>query len=229
MTKPLANARGSVAALLCIGLLAGCEPWGKPAAPQKEIAEDFQTLFRENCSGCHGEDGRGGPGRIVNDGLYLALIPKASLRKVIEQGRKGTAMPAWARSEGGPLTEEQISVLVDGIEKTWAKKVNLGGAALPAYEEGAVTGDVIGGNKLFLRDCFACHAKGGMAGPLTEPAYLALTTKQNLRTSIIVGRPDLGMPDYRVLSHGRPLSEQDIADLVTYLASIGKMEEAASK
>ena len=229
MTKPLANARGSVAALLCIGLLAGCEPWGKPAAPQKEIAEDFQTLFRENCSGCHGEDGRGGPGRILNDGLYLALIPKASLRKVIEQGRKGTAMPAWARSEGGPLTEEQISVLVDGMEKTWAKKVNLRGATLPAYEEGDVKGDVIHGNKLFLRTCFACHAKGGVAGPLTEPAYLALTKKQNLRTSIVVGRPDLGMPDYRVLNRGRPLSEQDIADLVTYLASIGKREEAASK
>jgi hypothetical protein len=34
----------------------------------------------------------------------------------------------------------------------------------------------------------------------------------------VVGRPDLGMPDYRVLNLGRPLSEQDIADLVTYLA-----------
>jgi hypothetical protein len=33
-----------------------------------------------------------------------------------------------------------------------------------------------------------------------------------------VGRPDLGMPDYRMLNLGHPLSEQDIADLVTYLA-----------
>jgi mono/diheme cytochrome c family protein len=220
---------GLLVVLVCVVLLAGCEPWGKPAAPQKEIAEDFQTLFRENCSGCHGEDGRGGPGRILNDGLYLAFIPKASLRKVIEQGRKGTAMPAWARSEGGPLTDEQISILVDGMEKTWAKKVNLRGAALPAYEEGVVKGDVIRGNKLFLRTCFACHAKGGVAGPLKDPAYLALTTKQNLRTSIVVGRPDLGMPDYRVLNRGRPLSEQDIADLVTYIGSLGQMGDTASK
>jgi mono/diheme cytochrome c family protein len=207
--------------LLLSLLLAGCEPWGKPAAPQKEVA-DFQALFRENCSGCHGEDGRGGPGRILNDSLYLAFIPKESLRSIIEHGRKGTAMPAWARSEGGPMTPEQISALVDGMERNWAKPINLRGATLPPYEAGAVAGDQTRGKKLFLRDCFACHAKGGMAGPLTDPAYLALTTKQNLWTSIVVGRPDLGMPDFRVLNLGHALSEQDIADLVTYLGEASK-------
>jgi cytochrome c oxidase cbb3-type subunit III len=204
--------------------LTACEPWGKPAAPQKEVAVDFETLFRDNCSGCHGAEGRGGPGRILNDGLYLAFIPKESLRSVIEHGRAGTAMPAWARDEGGPLTPEEISLLVDGMERNWAKGAKLRGATLPAYEGGTAAGDAARGKKLFLRGCFACHAKGGLAGPLNDPAYLALTTRQNLRTSIVVGRPDLGMPDYRVLNLGRPLSEQDIADLVTYLAG-----EAVSK
>jgi cytochrome c oxidase cbb3-type subunit III len=213
-----------LAAVLLLPLwLTACEPWGKPVAPQKEIA-DFQTLFRDSCSGCHGAEGRRGPGRILNDGLYLAFIPKENLRNVIEHGREGTAMPAWARADGGPLTPEQISLLVDGMEHNWAKAANLRGATLPAYEAGAAQGDAMRGKKLFLRDCFACHAKGGLAGPLTDPAYLALTTRQNLRTSIVVGRPDLGMPDYRMLNLGRPLSEQDIADLVTYLAG-----EAVSK
>jgi len=217
--------RGTQLAVACLLSLwlAACEPWGKPAAPQKGAA-DFQTLFRDSCSGCHGAEGRGGPGRILNDGLYLAFIPKENLRNVIEHGRAGTAMPAWARADGGPLIPEQISLLVDGMERNWAKAVNLHGATLPAYEAGAVAGDAMRGKKLFLRDCFACHAKGGLAGPLTDPAYLALTTRQNLRTSIVVGRPDLGMPDYRTLNLGRPLSEQDIADLVTYLAG-----EAVSK
>jgi mono/diheme cytochrome c family protein len=210
MRKPLA-------VLLLSLLLVGCEPWGKPAAPQKEVA-DFQTLFRDNCSGCHGAEGRGGAGRILNDGLYLAFIPKESLRNVIEHGRAGTAMPAWGRADGGPLTPEQISLLVDGMERNWAKAFNLRGVTLPAYEAAGAVGDSARGKKLFLRDCFACHAKGGLAGPLNDPAYLSLTTRQNLRTSIVVGRPDLGMPDYRVLNLGRPLSEQDIADLVTYLA-----------
>jgi cytochrome c oxidase cbb3-type subunit III len=210
MRKPLA-------VLLLSLLLVGCEPWGKPAAPQKEVA-DFQTLFRDNCSGCHGAEGRGGPGRILNDGLYLAFIPKENLRSVIEHGRAGTAMPAWARADGGPLTPEQISLLVDGMERNWAKASNLRGATMPVYEAAGAMGDAARGKKLFLRDCFACHAKGGLAGPLSDPAYLSLTTRQNLRTSIVVGRPDLGMPDYRVLNLGRLLSEQDIADLVTYLA-----------
>lgn len=208
--------RAYVAAALLLPWLTACEPWGKPPPPQKDVA-DFQTLFRDSCSGCHGAEGRGGPGRILNDGLYLAFIPKENLRNVIEHGRPGTAMPAWARADGGPLEPEQISLLVDGIERNWAKPVNLHGATLPAYEA-AATGDATRGKKLFLKDCFACHAKGGLAGPLTEPAYLALTTRQNLRTSIVVGRPDLGMPDYRMLNLGRPLSEQDIADLVAYLA-----------
>jgi cytochrome c oxidase cbb3-type subunit III len=210
MRKPLA-------VLLLSLLLVGCEPWGKPAAPQKEVS-DFQTLFRDNCSGCHGAEGRGGPGRILNDGLYLAFIPKETLRSVIEHGRAGTAMPAWARADGGPLTPEQISLLVDGMERNWAKASNLRGATMPVYEAAGAMGDAARGKKLFLRDCFACHAKGGLAGPLSDPAYLSLTTRQNLRTSIVVGRPDLGMPDYRVLNLGRLLSEQDIADLVTYLA-----------
>lgn len=216
------------AVLLLSAWLAGCEPWGKPAPPQKEVA-DFQTLFRDNCSGCHGTEGREGPGRILNDGLYLAFIPKASLRVVIEHGRPGTAMPAWARSDGGPLTPEQISALVDGMERNWAKPASLHGASMPAYEEAGTTGDAARGKKLFLRDCYACHAKGGLAGPLTDAAYLSLTTRQNLRTSIVVGRPDLGMPDYRVLNLGRPLSEQDVADLVEYLASVGKMGDRVSK
>lgn len=202
------------AACLLAFCMAGCEPWGKPAAPEK-AAVDFHTLFRENCSGCHGVEGRGGPGRILNDPLYLAFIPKENLRQVIEKGRPGTAMPGWARSEGGPLTPEEIATLVEGIEQNWAKPVK-SNTPIPAYESTAA-GDTTRGKKLFLRTCFACHAKGGLAGPITDPSYLALTTKQNLRTSIVVGRPDLGMPDYRILNAGRPLSDQDIADLVAYL------------
>jgi mono/diheme cytochrome c family protein len=128
-------------------------------------------------------------------------------------------MPPWALSQGGPLTGEQVAALVNGIEENWAKPVSLHGAA-PSYAGEGQTGDEARGKKLFLRDCFACHAKGAIVGPVTDPNYLTLVSDQNLRTSIIVGRPDLGMPDYRVLNLGRALGDQDIADLVTYLASL---------
>lgn len=215
---------GFLYALAGIGMLVvltGCEPPGKPKleATPAEIT-DFKTLFSENCSGCHGINGRYGAGRPLNDPLYLAIIPKDTLRNVIEYGRKGTAMPAWARSQGGPLYPKQITALVDGIEQNWAKPVNLHGVAVPAYSAGNATGDSTRGKKLFLRDCFMCHGKGAPIGSVTDPAVLALASDQYLRTSILFGRLDFGMPNFRNLNLGRALSDQDVTDLVAYLSSM---------
>lgn len=201
--------------------LAACEPPGKPTHEELPAAQvtDFNTLFRENCSGCHGPNGEKGPGRILNDAVYLAVVPRDALEQVIEYGRPGTAMPPWAQSQGGPLTAQQVQAVVNGIEG-WKKPVAFPpGAALPSYAE-MNTGDPVHGKRLFGRGCFACHGPGAHVGPVTDPSYLSLTTNQNLRTSIIVGRMDLGMPDYRFLNAGHPLSDQDVSDLVAYLASL---------
>jgi hypothetical protein len=48
---------------------------------------------------------------------------------------------------------------------------------------------------------------------------LSLVSDQLLRTAIIQGRADLGMPDYQMLNAGRALADQDITDLVAFLAS----------
>ena len=50
-----------------------------------------------------------------------------------------------------------------------------------------------------------------------------------LRTSIIVGRPDLGMPDYRHLKLGKALTDQDITDLVAFLASKRPVNSAVAQ
>jgi len=181
---------------------------------------DFTTLFGENCSGCHGIDGRNGPGRPLNNALYLALIPKETLQHTIENGVPGTAMPAWARSQGGPLYPNQVVALVNGMEQNWGKGANLNGATLPSYSAGNQTGDANHGKRLFVRDCFMCHGTGAKVGPVSDPSFLALVSNQGLRTSIIVGRPDLGMPDWRHLNLGRAMSDQDISDVVAYLVSL---------
>jgi len=207
----------SVLLLLCV---AGCEPPGKPGAGEvsAEDVMDFPTLYATNCQGCHGVDGKNGAARILNDPLYLTVIPKDQLQETIEMGRPGTAMPAWAQSQGGPLTPKQVTALVNGIEQNWAKPVNFHGAAVPSYSGEGVNGNADNGRKLFGRDCFMCHGPGARIGSVTDASFLSLVTDQALRTSIIVGRPDFGMPDYRVLGLGHALSDQDISDLVAYLA-----------
>ncbi len=200
---------------------AACQPWGKPEERpvSPENITDFQTLYTENCSGCHGLNGKNGPGRPLNNSLYLAIIPKETLQQTIENGRPGTAMPAWGRAQGGPLYPKQVTALVNGIERNWAKPVNVSGVSLPAYSAEGRSGDPGRGKKLFVRDCFMCHGQVAI-GPVTNPTFLTLVTNQVLRTSIIVGRADLGMPDFRTLNMGHALSDQDITDLVAYLASL---------
>lgn len=200
-------------------MLAACEPPGRPqfVAEQAETT-DFKVLFNTNCAACHGMDGRDGPGRVLNDALYLAVIPRETLKQVLIHGRPGTAMPAWAKSEGGPLTMRQIDTLVDGIEKNWAKPDQFSDTKMPPYAAND-QGNSDLGRKLFLRNCFMCHGPGAKIGPVADPTYLSLVSDQMLRTSIIVGRPDLGMPDYRNLKLGKALTDQDITDLVAFLVS----------
>ena len=213
--------RASACAVILLAATA-CDPPGKPkpVPPSSQDITDFAVLYGENCAGCHGANGRNGPGRILNDPLYLAVIPRDELQKIIENGRPGTAMPAWARSQGGPLTDQQIAALVNGIESRWAKPAQFQNAALPSYSAANEQGDITRGKKLFLHDCFMCHGPGAKIGPVTNPSYLELSSDQLLRTSIIVGRPDLGMPDYRTLNMGHALSSQDVSDLIAYLASM---------
>ncbi len=213
-------------ASLLILLTMGCDPPGKPGpeTANKEESTNFAELYGNNCAGCHSASGKSGPARPLNNALYLSIIPKDTLRNVIYYGRPGNGMPAWARSQGGPLTDKQVDALVDGMEKNWstAGKIspqNAAAATLPSYAASG-EGDPVHGKKLFGRACFMCHGTGAKAGPVTDSTYLALASNQLLRTSILEGWPELGMPNYRTLNLGHALSDQDTTDIVAYLSSL---------
>lgn len=218
----LASGLATAGALSVCLLLAACTPPGKPSPNEAQNENrrditDFEILFQSNCSGCHGNYGRSGAARPLNDPLYLAVVPKQTLHDVVEYGRNGTSMPAWAISQGGPLTEKQVNILVDGIYKNWSNPQQFGGQKLPAYT--ADLGNAANGKKLFARDCFMCHAKGGAVGVIADPTYTSLASNQYIRGMVITGRSDFGMPNYRALGMGHPLSDSDIADLTAYVAS----------
>jgi cytochrome c oxidase cbb3-type subunit 3/ubiquinol-cytochrome c reductase cytochrome c subunit len=54
---------------------------------------------------------------------------------------------------------------------------------------------------------------------VVDPSYLALVSDQGLRTTVIAGRPDLGMPDWRGYVTGQPLAPQQISDVTAWLAA----------
>ncbi len=133
---PEALAR-ALACLLPV-LTAGCDydfP-GKPQPADRPVPDnqvlDFAWLYRRNCAGCHGADGRLGPAPPLNDALFLAIVPDAELLRVISDGRHGTPMPGFAPSSGGPLTAAQVSALADGIKSRW-KPAAESAETIPAY------------------------------------------------------------------------------------------------
>lgn len=213
------------AALPLIALLGFSSGCGKPTgqAKQPEAVMDFHQLFSNNCSGCHGPSGKQGPAPRLNDPLYLALAGREDIQNVIEHGRPGTPMPAFSQRSGGPLTDEQIQAIVDGMENEWAKPVNLQGATLPIYDVAkAPPGDARRGQAQYMRNCMMCHGFGkfkGAAGSITDPNFLAIASNQYLRTTVVVGRIDWGMPDWRHRIPGHVMTDQDISDVVAWLAS----------
>src|SRR5262249_42550680 len=91
-----------LATLMLLGLTASCDRLpGKPTPAERwqSMTEltNFDPLYEQNCSGCHGADGHLGAARPLNDPLYLALVSVAALRAVIAQGVAGTTAPAFAQ------------------------------------------------------------------------------------------------------------------------------------
>ena len=105
---------------ICLALLAGCDPPGKPNPADRPIPSDqvvdFVKLYRQNCAGCHGLDGQMGPAPPLNDNLFRAILPEKDLESILMNGRKDTLMPAFAHENGGTLTKTQIEVLVKEIK-----------------------------------------------------------------------------------------------------------------
>jgi mono/diheme cytochrome c family protein len=218
---------GVALALLAVVWLASCSQLpGKPApgpeVPRPDSVLDPVVLFNQNCSGCHGADGKNGPAMMLSDPVYLAIVDDDTLRSTISKGRPGTAMSAFAQKEGGMLTDDQVNAIIHGIRERWSKPNALAGDVAPPYAAKA-TGDAAHGQAVYADFCSSCHGSAGSGGPkagsIVDKAYLSLITDQGLRTIVITGRPDFNAPDWRSNVAGHPMSDQEITDVVAWLTS----------
>jgi len=199
----------------------GRPPANSQVIPPSKIM-DFNFLYASNCAGCHGSDGKDGVAIGVGDPVYLAIADDATIRRVTADGVPGTAMPAFAQHSGGMLTDDQINVIIGGIRARWAKPNALGDADAPPYAA-QVPGDSKRGATVYGVYCSSCHGPDGHGGKqassIVDGSYLALVSDQNLRTTVIVGRPEMGAPDWRGDVPGKPMSPEDVSDVVAWLAS----------
>ena len=213
--------------VLSVTVLAGCG--SSPGQPQKGTETlapndvlEFGTLYGANCAACHGADGRGGAAIALANPVYLAIADETAMRAVVANGVRGTSMPAFAQAAGGMLTDKQIDGLVGGIRARWSTPGILDGANPPSYAA-ISAGNAERGELAYGTYCESCHGPGGSGGPkgsaIDNDAFLALVSDQGLRTIVITGRPELGAPDWRSNTPGKAMSDQQVTDVVAWLAS----------
>jgi cytochrome c oxidase cbb3-type subunit 3/ubiquinol-cytochrome c reductase cytochrome c subunit len=190
---------------------------------------DFATLYGQNCAACHGEHGSNGAAIALANPAYLAIAGVSNIERITANGVPGTAMPLFAKSKGGTLTDQQIAILAEGMEKDWVRSGALAGQTPPAYAA-STPGDPVRGQKAFATYCTRCHGADGtgsstgnvVTGSLVDPAYLALISDQGLRSIILAGQTEQGPHNWRSYVTGpaaHPMTDQEITDVVAWLVS----------
>ena len=146
-------------------LLTACSRIAGRPGPGPEVLRpdevlDFSTLYRSNCSACHGKNGRNGAAISLANPVYVAIAGEDNLHATVAHGVKGKLMPAFAKSSGGMLTDRQIDVLVHGMMREWSKPNLLADQNAPPYAV-RLSGDVAQGQQAFEEFCARCHGAGG--------------------------------------------------------------------
>jgi mono/diheme cytochrome c family protein len=199
---------------------------GKPTpadiALKPQQVTNFTVLYQQNCSGCHGQDGRGNGALALNNPIFLAIANDEALRQAIDTGVPGTQMAAFLESAGGTLTDKQVDILVREMRVKWSRPAEVASNAPPAYAA-STPGDASHGAEVYATFCASCHGSDGNGTPrgssIVDGSYLALVSDQGLRILVIAGRPDLHHPDWRNYVPGRVMTAQEVTDVVAWLGS----------
>ncbi len=207
----------------------------QPFARDSGINDNYSmgaALFEENCSGCHGEQGRGGLGLPLNLQSFLRIADTGYLIRSMRNGRPIRDMPAF-EDVLEPAEMRAIALFIKG----WQYQPSL---ELPA---GPVTGNVDEGRDLFKGLCTGCHGLDGQGGPiaggghvigavsgiggpaLADPGFLKSATDAYIKATLMFGRAGTPMGAYLKGRQGFvELYETEIDSIVAYLRSLESKE-----
>jgi mono/diheme cytochrome c family protein len=199
--------------LLLLLLALGSQAWA-----QDGDAENGKALFGQYCAGCHGFDGQGRVGATLSD-WFVSISPEAFVRATVSDGVAGT-MPAFARSKGGPLTDQEIDDIAVYI-LSWRERVEPAPTPTPIPitpipKVAGITGDPTAGAQVFARECQLCHGdrgQGGIGASLSGPIP-AVQPAAFLRQTINNGVEGSPMPAFDGI-----LSGDEVENVVAFILS----------
>jgi mono/diheme cytochrome c family protein len=180
-------------------------------------------LYVENCAMCHGVDGQGRVGARLEN--FPGIQIEATLRETISQGVRGSVMPAWGQTYGGPLSEQDIADIVSYISGAFGGTEPL--APLPTYVAPAiprlpdVQGDPSAGAVVYQAECRACHGEDGQGRfglPLAKQ-WSGNDPQTYIRQVVTQGISGTIMPAWGTEAGG-PLSDEQIANVAAYVLSL---------
>jgi cytochrome c oxidase cbb3-type subunit III len=152
--KPLSKLLlASCALFISTGALSGQTQKKNPVEGDPTAIREGASLFRANCSPCHGADAHGGGrGPDLTAGQWIHGGSDSAIFQTINQGVPGTEMSA------NPFEESEIWTLI-----TYIRSVSSAASTPPQ-------GDKAAGERLFFgaQKCVACHmvkGRGGHLGP----------------------------------------------------------------
>ncbi|MBI5594620.1 MAG: c-type cytochrome [Elusimicrobia bacterium] len=174
-----------------------------------------KKVYDSRCSGCHGDNGEGGLGSVLNSDSFLSLASDDFLYTAIAKGRPGTGMPAWRH-----LSAEDAADLL-ALLRSWQKTPAPAAAPRPK-------GKAEYGKLLYERGCVSCHGaegQGGVGGQLANPVFQASASDEFLWRTIAYGKQGSAMRGFLkgLASESlMPLDEADVGHLVAYVRSLGE-------
>ena len=102
--------------LLVVGLMWQAGSSGTVELASPEVLAQGETIYRENCVACHGDNGEGNVGPALNGSAHAWHHADALLLSFIRDGIPGTQMA----HQDDKLSEEEINAVISYLKSWWS-------------------------------------------------------------------------------------------------------------